>query len=237
MNELMKFDYENQEVRTIIKDGEPWFIGKDVADILGYERTDNAIRSHVDDEDKLTHRISASGQSRNMKIINESGLYSLILSSKLPTAKQFKRWVTSDVLPSIRKTGGYRTKPMTEYQQLMAKTRAENIKIRKAQVLTNLSKKYENTTYSQVLDSYATKELTGEHILPLPELEEKTYSATEIGEIVGISSNKVGRIAKNNNLKTDEYGKWFHDKSRHSNKEVSTFRYFESVIPIIRELM
>lgn len=102
------------DVRVIMRDGEPWFIGKDVAEILGYERADNAIRNHVDDEDKLMHQISASGQKRNMTIINESGLYSLILSSKLPTAKAFKRWVTSEVLPTIRKQGMYLTSATAE---------------------------------------------------------------------------------------------------------------------------
>ena len=95
------------QIRTIQQNGEPWFVGKDVAKILGYERADNAIRNHVDDEDKLMHQISASGQNREMYIINESGLYSLILSSKMPKAKEFKRWVTSEVIPAIRKTGGY----------------------------------------------------------------------------------------------------------------------------------
>lgn len=94
-------------IRTTVQSGEPWFVGKDVAEALGYERADNAIRKHVDEEDKLMHQISASGQKRNMTIINESGLYSLILSSKLPSAKAFKRWVTSEILPSIRKSGGY----------------------------------------------------------------------------------------------------------------------------------
>lgn len=101
-------------VRALVRDGEPWFIGKDVAEILGYERADNAIRNHVDDEDKLMHQISASGQKRNMTIINESGLYSLILSSKLPSAKAFKRWVTSEVLPTIRKQGMYLTPATSE---------------------------------------------------------------------------------------------------------------------------
>ena len=107
--ELRTFNFETQEVRTVIKNNEPWFVGKDVADILGYSRSDNAIRRHVDDEDKLTHRISASGQSRNMTIVNESGLYALIFGSKLPKAKSFKRWVTKEVLPSIRKHGTYMT--------------------------------------------------------------------------------------------------------------------------------
>lgn len=94
-------------IRTMTQDGEPWFVGKDVAELLGYANTPKAIRDHVDDEDKLTERIVLSGQCREAVLINESGLYSLILSSKLPTAREFKRWVTSEVLPSIRQTGGY----------------------------------------------------------------------------------------------------------------------------------
>ena len=105
------------EVRTLTKNGEPWFVGKDVADILGYTNTAKAIRDHVDDEDKLTERIVLSGQNREVIIINESGLYSLILSSKLPTARVFKRWVTSEVLPAIRKTGEYAT-PKVQQKRL-----------------------------------------------------------------------------------------------------------------------
>lgn len=104
--------FENAEfgsVRTIEMDGEPYFVGKDVAVILGYTKPRNAITTHVNDEDKTTALIQGAGSNykSNAVIINESGLYSLILSSKLPTAKKFKRWVTSEVLPAIRKTGGY----------------------------------------------------------------------------------------------------------------------------------
>ena len=105
MNEI--FSFHGQEVRTLTVEGDPWFVGKDVADILGYVNTQKAIRDHVDLEDKLTEQIVQSGQNRDMIIINESGLYSLILSSKLPQAKEFKRWVTSEVLPAIRQQGGY----------------------------------------------------------------------------------------------------------------------------------
>lgn len=96
-------------VRAIEKNGEPWFIGKDMAEILGYTNTAKAIRDHVDDEDKLTERIVLSGQNREVFLINESGLYSLILGSKLPSAKRFKHWVTSEVLPAIRQNGVYMT--------------------------------------------------------------------------------------------------------------------------------
>lgn len=108
MNNLQIFNSpEFGQVRIVQQNGEPWFIGKDVAEILGYSNTKDAIAKHVDDEDKLGSQIATSGQNRNMTIINESGLYSLILSSKMPKAKEFKRWVTSEGIPAIRKTGGY----------------------------------------------------------------------------------------------------------------------------------
>lgn len=119
MNKPQIFNFEQNEVRTILVNDEPYFVGKDVAEILGYERADNAIRNHVDDEDKLTHQISASGQNRNMTIINESGLYSLILKSKLPSARKFKHWVTSDVLPTIRKHGMYAKEELLDNPDLL----------------------------------------------------------------------------------------------------------------------
>lgn len=110
MNELKIFESPDfGKVRTMEIDGEPYFVGKDVAEILGYKDTSDAMKRHVDNEDKLTRCFTDSGQNREMYIINESGLYSLILSSKLPKAKEFKRWVTSDVLPSIRRHGLYAT--------------------------------------------------------------------------------------------------------------------------------
>lgn len=108
MNKIKVF--ENPEfgsIRTLQKDGEPWFVGKDVAAALGYSNPRKAIADHVDEEDKGVTNCYTLGGNQNMTIINESGLYSLILSSRLPTAKKFKHWVTSEVLPSIRKTGGY----------------------------------------------------------------------------------------------------------------------------------
>lgn len=94
-------------IRSIMIDSDPWFVGKDVAAALGYGDTDQALRKHVDTEDRLTRRLNGSGQNRLMTVINESGLYALIFGSKLDSAKRFKRWVTSEVLPAIRKTGGY----------------------------------------------------------------------------------------------------------------------------------
>lgn len=112
MNDLQVFNYEGASVRVIDRDGEPWFVGKDVAEILGYSNPSKALIDHVDEEDKLNNDSLSSLGQRGGWVINESGLYSLILSSHLPGARQFKRWVTSEVLPSIRKHGIYAT-PIT----------------------------------------------------------------------------------------------------------------------------
>ena len=103
-----EFIFNDQQVRTVVRDGEPWFVGKDVADILGYKNQRDALAKHVDDEDKNSVAIRDGIQGNpNKVVINESGLYSLIVASKLPTAKVFKRWVISEVLPTIRKHGAY----------------------------------------------------------------------------------------------------------------------------------
>ena len=110
MDEVQTFsNIEFGTVRTVIEDGEPWFVGKDVADILGYKNYRDALRKRVDEEDKGVAKIDTLGGDQGMTIINESGLYSLILSSKMPNAKKFRRWVTDDVLKSIRKNGAYAT--------------------------------------------------------------------------------------------------------------------------------
>lgn len=126
--------YSNPEfgnIRTIEIDGEPWFIGKDVAEMLGYTNPRKAIRDHIDIEDRMTEQIVSSGQNRELYIINESGLYSLIISSKLDSARRFKHWVTKEVLPSIRRNGGYSLKK-------------ENIPQEKSQKLDEFSKNSSN---------------------------------------------------------------------------------------------
>lgn len=107
MNKLQVFNFNENQIRTLLINNEPYFIGKDVANILGYSNTRKAINDHVDEEDKGVTKCDTLGGKQDLIVINESGLYSLILSSKLATAKKFKRWVTSEVLPAIRKTGQY----------------------------------------------------------------------------------------------------------------------------------
>lgn len=141
MNELQTFNFEELPVRTMNIDGEPYFVGSDVAKILGYLKPANAIANHVDDEDKTTTLIQGTGSNYKSKavIINESGLYSLIFSSKLESAKRFKRWVTSEVLPSLRKTGTYQVpdNPMDALKLMFdaQKETQEEIKTVKADVI------------------------------------------------------------------------------------------------------
>lgn len=125
MNEVQLFNFESHEVRSLLLNNEPWFIGKDVAEALGYSKARNAIATHIDSEDKKDAPIQGTlGGVQEMTVINESGLYSLVLSSKLPSAKKFKRWVTSEVLPALRKTGQYQVKELSG-SELMAKALIE----------------------------------------------------------------------------------------------------------------
>ncbi len=110
MNELQVFNSEEfGQLRTTVVDGNPWFVGKDAAERLGYTNPQKAVRDHVDEEDKGVNKMETPSGEQQMVIINESGLYALIFSSKMPTAKKFKRWITSEVLPAIRKTGKFST--------------------------------------------------------------------------------------------------------------------------------
>lgn len=125
MNELQLFNFENNQVRTLLINNEPWFVGKDVAEILGYSKARNAIATHVDDDDKKGAPIQGDlGGTQEMTVINESGVYALVFGSKLPSAKRFKHWITSEVLPQIRKTGSYASPQLTG-EELMAKALIE----------------------------------------------------------------------------------------------------------------
>ena len=220
--------FENTEfgkVRTVLINNEPYFVGKDVAEALGYSNTRDSLAKHVDNEDKNTVAIRDGKGNPNQILINESGLYSLILGSKLEGAKKFKRWVTSEVLPSIRKTGSYTTVSVHQDSPL-----------EKARFLHEIAENYAETpVYMQILDAYAVKEITGKFVLPLPESTQQDYSATEVGNMLGISANKVGSIANKLGIKTEEYGRWCIDKSPYSSKEVRTFRYYKNAVEKLRK--
>lgn len=236
MNEIKVWNYESSEVRTIEKDGEPWFVGKDVADILGYSNARDALAKRVDAEDKGVAKCDTLGGVQNLTVINESGLYSLILSSKLPDAKKFKRWVTSEVLPSIRKTGNYSMQQADTLaiQRMEAEARQNRaIAMRINAENRRMKLLLEHPNMDQIspiaLETMGLKRLeqvTGVDVGNALPKTEQTYSATEVGKMLGgISANKIGTTANRNGLKTEEYGIKVMDKSRYSTKEVPSFRY------------
>ena len=236
------------EVRTLEINGEPWFVGSDVATALGYSNPRKAIIDHVDEEDKNTVTIRDGIQGNpNQTIINESGLYSLIMSSKMEKAKEFKRWVTSEVLPSIRKTGAYSITQTVSDKQLEAEIAKANATVENAKATLATEKRLQaelilrvaekmnlSPEANQTLMAYTVEMMTGVKALPLPEVE-KTYSAGEIGEMFGVSGNKIGRIANAEGLKTEKYGIFVLDKARGHNKQVQTFRYNQTAIEFFRE--
>ena len=188
MNELRIFD--NQEfgqIRVIDQNGDPWFVGKDVAEALGYSNSRKALSDHVDEEDKGVTKRDTLGGAQDMTIINESGLYSLILSSKLPSAKKFKRWVTSEVLPSIRKHGEYVTPQKTEADKAKtAEAHLMNAKSRMAGMYLKIAREVKtlSTEYKNILAAKAAETLAGVPVLPLPKLRvsvvrRDTRSSTE----------------------------------------------------------
>ena len=164
MNEVQLFNFENHEVRSLLLNNEPWFVGKDVADVLGYSNSRKAMADHVDDEDKevLTSRnvTLENIPNRGITVVNESGLYSLILSSKLPSAKKFKRWVTSEVLPALRKTGQYQVKELSG-QELMAKAliEAQSVLAAKDKVIEEMKPK---VVFADAVATSHTSILVGE---------------------------------------------------------------------------
>lgn len=232
-NKMQIFSSENfGQLRTVEINGEIYFVGKDVALILGYKDTDKSIRDHVDEEDKrilkpadlagLTEKqfetmFSAAGYNinvvpadvpnRGLIIINESGLYSLILSSKLPKAKEFKRWVTSEVLPSIRKYGGYFIQPQllkgNEIQ--IVKTMADDIQALFAGVRRGIaiSKAIDLVSVNNNLNLDGLKNL-----LPPAEHDTGYLNATEIGEKIGLKARLVNKLLEEKGFQYKENGKW-----------------------------
>ncbi|WP_444310336.1 phage antirepressor KilAC domain-containing protein [Megasphaera sp.] len=191
MNELKVFNSpEFGQVRTFDKGGEPWFVGKDVATILGYERTADAIRAHVDDDDKGVGEIQTPGGKQKIVIINESGLYSLVLSSKLPTAKKFKRWITSEVLPAIRKHGAYMTPEKIEEALLNPDTLIKLATELKAEREARKNAELEAASAKQVIGELKPKADYTDRILS----SKGTVTTTAIAKDYGMSATGFNKL-------------------------------------------
>ena len=230
MNELQVFENPDfGQVRTVTKDGEPWFVAADVCRALEISNPRDAL-GRLDGDEKAAVGLtdtSSNGvtQRREMNIVNEPGLYSLVLGSRKPEAKNFKRWITHEVIPSIRKTGSYRIQEPETPAQLRAKAMMINAKTRLFNAAMKAVDRFQMSPVAlEALGIPMIEEFTGVKTGYRPRIE-TTYSATELGAEFGVSANKIGRIAKDNGLKTDEYGITVLDKSRSSDKLVPCFRY------------
>ena len=237
-NSIQLFNYGEKQVRTIEDNGEVLFIAKDICDILDLSNPTEALRE-LDEDEKNTLRISEGihrGRGNpNVNVINESGLYTLLLRSNKEEAKPFRRWVTHEVLPAIKRTGTYSTSKNTEdFSHKQQELNLEGAKI--------LQHMIDNPTFPITDESKAViahevfKLVTGHEFLGmLPQVHQKMLSATEIGKSFGVSSKKIGKIAKAHGLKppegeSNEFGTWICTKSPYSPRECSQFLYNDNAI-------
>lgn len=191
------------------------------------EEVDYFIRNSY--EAKEEYKITAPN---GLALVTESGYLMLVKSFTDDLAWEVQRQLVN----SYFRAKSAKSLPVDKQKEIEA--RYNNSLARRANVLLKIANSPEiNPRYRQILQAQASAIVAGKPLLPLPELEQKTYSAEEIGEMLGISANAVGRLAKKHNLKTEQYGKWYHDKSRYSAKEVETFRYYENVIPVLQEVL
>lgn len=234
-NNLQIFENDNfGQLRTIDDDGKIMFFATDVAKMLGYAKPQDAVSRHCRYSVKRGVPHPQGKGTLEVNVIPEGDLYRLITHSKLPAAEKFESWVFDEVLPTIRKTGSYKTpKQSSDRDKAMLK----NAQARSAKLWLEIAKNTGIQTYKDVCNAYAAKELAGEDVLPLPKVQEKSYSATDIGKMLGVSKAKIGALANQNNMKCDEYGSWFHDKSPYSGKEVEAFRYNSKAIEKFRALL
>ena len=233
--------FENEQfgrIRSVIKGEEIWFIGKDVCEVLEYAKYRDVL-AKIDSDERMSIKVDTLGGKQDMIAVNEFGLYTLVLGSRKQEAKQFKRWITHDVIPSIRKTGSYsvKSKRMTKAQSIRLDIAAKAERRRNAELWYKFGCMRSEQEQKEICAYYGTAELAGKPVLTLPEAKELTYSATEIGQMLGVSANKIGRLAQKHNIKTEEYGKWFYDNAAHTHKQVETFRYYEKAIAKFRELL
>lgn len=242
MNEVM-FNNENLNlrVRTVLNDdGSISINAEDTAIGFGWTRLkDNKTYIMWDRVNGFLEDFNFPHKCGKNDYIPESLFYMLGMKANNKVALEFQKWLAIDVLPAIRKTGAYTVKNINnndkqkniEAKLLNAKARIASQFLKLANIDTL------STEYKNILVSKAAEVLTGEKLIPLPKSKQKTYSATDIGKMFGISANKIGQLANKYNLKTEEYGEYYRDKSQYSQKEVDAFRYYDTAIPEFEKLL
>ena len=240
-NNLQVFNNPEFGQVRIIQEGEKTlFCASDIAKALGYEKPNNAVNTHCKHATLKQGIITDSlGRKQDANFIPEGDVYRLMAKSKLPGAGRFESWIFDEVLPEINRTGSYispaKSAHASGYREKEAMARLMNARSRQSKIWMQLADTTSIKELKEVAQVYAAHTLAGKEILALPEVKEKTYTATEIADMLGTSKNMIGRIATKYNLKTEAYGKMFYDKSPYSNKEVETFRYYERAIDEFRK--
>jgi prophage antirepressor-like protein len=222
------------KIRTVQQENEILFVATDICKALDLQNVSKSVQRLDDDEKGIISSYTLGG-NQNLLAVNEFGLYNLVLSSRKPQAKAFKRWVTHDVIPAIRKNGSYSVNQDMRSKEVEA--RLNNSRARVASTFLKVAQMTDLLEYKHICQQKAAEVLSGVPLLPMQSINENTLSADEVGRELGISGNMVGRIANQHNLKTAEYGKYFYDKSRHCQKQVETFRYYRKVIPVIQSII
>lgn len=214
MNKLQVFNNEEfGQVRTVVQSEDVWFVAKDVAEVLGYNNTSKAIQMHIDEDEKADLPIWDGRQNRNQKVINESGLYSLILSSKLPSAKKFKKWVTSEVLPSIRKHGAYMT-PNTINALLQDPDLIIGLasQLKQEQQARQIAEQ-KNLMLTQQIAENASKITYLDQILQ----SQDTVTVSQVAADYGLSAMKLNKILNDEKVQYKVNNQWLL-YSKHQNK-------------------
>ena len=240
MNQLQVF--ENREfgqLRMVFIDGKQYFVANDVAKALGYSDCPKAIRTHCKGVAETS--TPTNGGTQKIKVIPEGDVYRLIIRSKLPKAEEFEHWVFDEVLPSIHRQGYYMVDNNKNNETKAKLLRAEAMALNaKSRAFNTLMKSIDNKQLSpiaiQVFGLKGLESVFGVEVGNLLPKTEKTYSAAEVGKMLGISAVMVGKLANSNGLKTEEYGIYVMDKSKYSAKEVSSFRYNEKGVKALQAL-
>lgn len=202
MSNVIPFSFNEKTIQVIDKEGEPWFVAKEVCEVLGYKNPSNILSHHLDEDEKGVYRIYTLGGGQNVSIVNESGLYALALKCTKPEAKQFRKWVTSEVLPSIRKTGSYSTpesvdvKPFLDANQLFKSNlivARELFKGNQAILSANMATRM--ATSVDVLDNMGATHLIANQ-------RDNLVTATDIGQEIGLSARKVNLMLEDKGLLT-----------------------------------
>lgn len=237
MNELMIFENPRfGEIRTLNEKGKTLFCGADVARALGYKRPNEAIAAHC--KGTVKRRTPTKGGEQEMLFIPEGDIYRLAARSELPGAEQFESWIFDEVLPAIRRRGSYAMPQSGRDKQALAEAALNNSRARLAAEWRKLAQAGATPEYRQICAHYASAHLTGgEAVLPLPPAGERTYTAAEVGKMLGgLSANQIGRLANAHGLKAPGYGLEVWDKSPYNQKQVVSWRYNDKAVQRLREI-